>query len=232
MSPLVVGSARFRVGRWHGDPSTAHIVTLSEAHDITADSLTGLRRRLKRDGFSAAFTSAVGPDVRDALTADGFAEHERLCLLSHDLRDLPEAPGRAVGGRRGRRCHLRGVLAVDREVFEPFWRLDRSGLQESINATPAGRFRVIRRDGAVAAYMVAGSGGTTGFLQRLGVAARHQGKRLGAALTSDALHWVRRRGADSMWVNTQESNEAARAFYRRLGFRPADHQLTVLHRRL
>jgi len=232
MSPLVVGSARFRVGRRLGGTETADLVVLSEAATLTAERLTALCEQLRRRGFCEVFTAAVDPPVRDMLAAGGFAEHERLQLLSHGLTDLPERPSRRLRIRRGRRSDRRGVLTVDHETFDEFWRLDQDSLREAIRATPLSRHRVVRRDGTVAGYSVVGVSAPTGFLQRLAVAPRHQGKGLGAALVADSLHWARRHGASPMWVNTQESNHRAQRFYLRLGFKPAGHQLTVLQRRL
>ena len=233
MTTLAAGPARFRVGRWHGDDRTAHVVPVSGAATLTADSLAELREHLVGQGFAEVFTSAVGPAVRDMLAADRFEEHERLHLLRHDLAQLPVAPPRSAGIRWGRSADRPSVLAIDREAFEPFWQLDHDGLREAITATPIRRLRVARRaGGTVAGYCVTGIGGAQGYLQRLAVASPHRGRGLGTFLVADALRWARRRDADSLWVNTQESNEGALRFYVRNGFEPADHQLTVLHRRL
>ncbi|NDH98561.1 MAG: GNAT family N-acetyltransferase, partial [Actinobacteria bacterium] len=122
-------------------------------------------------------------------------------------------------------------LDVDRQTFEAFWQLDRDGLYEAINATPATRLRVVR-DPDVVGYAVTGRAGTQGYLQRLAVHPDRQGLGLGIDLVADALHWLRRRDVTTCWVNTQEANAAALSLYTRLGFIPARHQLTVLRRDL
>jgi len=232
MSLFAAGAARFRFCRRHDRHDAAQLVIPSEAQALTAAGLASLREHLRRKGFAEAYTSAVEPAVRDALLDGGFAEHERLCVLSHDLAGLSSFPPRSTGVRRGRRSDTRGVLTVDCETFDEFWRLDRHGLRESRRATPLSRYRVIRRNGTVIAYAVTGLGGRTGFLQRLAVARADQGQGIGSALVADSLHWARRRDAERLWVNTQESNDRALRFYRRLGFEPAGWQLAVMHRSL
>ena len=230
--PLTIGTARVRAGSWRGSDELAYLVPLTGAATLTPSTLARIRDRLLRDGFSAVVTAAVGPTERRVLEADGFALHELLHLLCHDLGpSLPDPPGRHLSIRRARRRDRDEVLDVDGATFDDFWRLDRHGLAEAIEATPTSRIRVVR-DIRVVAYAVAGRAGSQGYLQRLAVDPSVQGRGLGTALVSDALHWLRRRGATTVWVNTQEANQRALALYSKTGFRAAGHQLTVLRRDL
>ena len=232
MYALTVDSARVRAGSWRGSPDLAYLVPLSGASTLTPDALSHIRARLRADGFSEVVTAAVGPSERDVLQADGFAQHEMLHLLRHDLRDpLPPVPAHNRGLRKGRRRDHAAILHDDAATFDPFWQLDLDGLLESIRATPAARLRVAR-DPDVVGYAVTGRAGNQGYLQRLAVAPHRQGQGLGIDLVADGLHWLRRRGASVCWVNTQEANGAALSLYEKLGFAPAQHQLTVLRRAL
>ncbi|MEO0493914.1 MAG: GNAT family N-acetyltransferase [Actinomycetota bacterium] len=232
MYALTVDSARVRAGSWRGSDDLAYLVPLTSAATLTPSTLERIRARLRDDGFQSVVTAAVGPSERDMLAADGFTEHEALHLLRHDLREpLPSRPGRTRGLRRGHRRDIDAILDVDHQTFETFWRLDRDGLHEAINATPTARLRVIR-DPDVVGYAVTGRAGTQGYLQRLAVHPDRQGEGRGIDLVADALHWLRRRDVDTCWVNTQEANAAALALYTKLGFVPAAHRLTVLRRDL
>ncbi len=232
LHPLTIGAARVRAGSWRGSPDLAYLVPLTGAATLTPSTLADIRTRLRQKGFSSVVTAAVGPTERQMLEADGFAAHELLHLLRHDLRaPLPSPPGRNVGIRRGRRRERVEILAVDHRTFDDFWRLDPEGLEEAIQATPVSRLRVVR-DSGVIAYAVTGRAGTQGYLQRLAVDPAAQGRGLGSALVSDSLHWLHRRGAGTVWVNTQEANDAALSLYEKTGFRSATHQLTVLRRDL
>lgn len=231
MQALTVDSARVRAGSWRGSADLAYLVPLSGAATLTPRVLERIRARLRADGFTAVVTAAVGPSERDVFESDGFARHELLHLLRHDLTGLGAAPDRQLGIRRANRADRDAMLAVDAQTFEPFWQLDLDGLLESIRATPTTRVRVVRRPDVVG-YAVTGRAGDQGYLQRLAVAPEHQGRGLGRALVLDGLHWLHRRKASVCWVNTQEANHRALALYRQLGFHPALHQLTVLKRDL
>ncbi len=210
---------------------------LSPAHTLTAPALAEARAALEAQGFHDVVTAAVAPPERAAFLRDGFVEREHLHLLRHDLRGLPRAgrrwPRRRPGVRieRGHAADRDEILALDSRTFDEFWRLDDTGLDDALDATPISRLRVVR-DPDIVGYTIAGRAGSQGFLQRLAVDPDRQGAGIGSALVHDALHWMRRRGANVGWVNTQEANARALRLYEHLGFRPADHHLTVLARAL
>ncbi len=235
LQSLTIDGARFRAGRWRARGDLAYLVPLSPAHTLTTEALAKARAALDSQGFDEIVTAAVAPPERAAFLLDGFEERERLHLLKHDLKGLPRRPSRRPSWRRGLRIE-RGtrsdrpaVLDLDHRTFDDFWQLDDEGLSDAMNATPVSRLRVIR-DPDIVGYAVAGRAGNQGFLQRLAVDPSRQGNGLGRALVVDALRWMSRRGATVGWVNTQEANEPALALYEHLGFRPADHRLTVLAR--
>jgi GNAT superfamily N-acetyltransferase len=185
--------------------------------------------RLASQGFTSVVTPALAPAEQRAFLLAGFDTHERLHLLAHDLVDLPPTTRGAT--RRARRGDRPTVLRLDQAAFAPFWRLDRAGLQEALEAVPSTRFRVTA-DGRVVGYAVAGRAGPQGYLQRLAVHPDHQGGGRGRALVADALRWMQRRGAGRAVVNTQLGNEAALALYTGAGFRLQPSGLAVLRREL
>ena len=125
------------------------------------------------------------------------------------------------------------MLAVDEAAFTSFWRLDRAGLQEALEAVPLTRFRVITAErGTIAAYAIAGTAARQGYLQRLAVHPEYQRQRRGLLLVADALRWMERRGASRAVVNTQLGNEPALSLYMRAGFRMQPGGLAVLRRAL
>lgn len=232
LQSLTIDGARFRAGRWRANGDLAYLVPLSPAHTLTVSTLAKTRAELDSLGFDEIVTAAVAPPERAAFLRDGFEEREHLHLLKHDLHGLPPRHRpwrRALHIERGTRADRTEVLELDSRTFDDFWRLDDDGLSDAMDATPVSRMRVIRDPGIVG-YAVAGRAATQGFLQRLAVDPSHQGSGLGSALVHDALRWMQRRGATIAWVNTQEANTRALALYEHLGFRPADHHLTVLAR--
>lgn len=226
------GADRLRFGPWRGDPEVAQVVP-SPSHVPSRQAVDGCVAELARLGYRGALTSALSAPEQVPFFEAGFGVHERLHLLRHHLAPLPPLtpppPGTRL--RRGSWFDRRQVLAVDGASFDPFWRFDERGLDEARAATPSSRLRVAV-DRSVVGYAVTGRAGRVGYLQRLAVLPGHQGRGLGTALVVDALGWARRRGVESVLVNTQEGNDAALALYLRLGFELEPTGLAVLERSL
>ena len=220
------GQERLRVGPWRGDHRVAFIAPVGDAIPPTAAMVRHACEVLQERGFERALTGALAERERGGFLSAGFEPHEQLHLLAHDLVDIPEAP--TVRHRRAWPGDRDAALAVDGAAFPPFWRLDRDGLREAIDATPVARFRVGTIDGRVIAYTVTGRAGRRGYVQRVAVEPAHTGHGFGRALVVDGLHWLRRRNVTEAVVNTQSGNERALDLYQRLGFRLQSSGLLVL----
>lgn len=230
--PAVVewGAERARVAPWRGDPELAYLAPLPEGPPPSPRFLDQCLQRLAAQGFHSVVTPALAPSEQRPFLVAGFDVHERLHLLAHDMLDLPDAPRGAT--RRARRHDRDAVLAVDRAAFSAFWRLDRAGLKDALEAVPSSRFRVapVAPDRDVTGYAVAGRAARQGYLQRLAVHPDRQGAGLGMALVADALRWMRRHGVSRAVVNTQLDNDRALSLYVRAGFRLQPAGLAVLRR--
>lgn len=228
------GRERVRVGRWRSD---SQVAVLSPAPDGPLPSPIFLQRcltTLAEEGYTSVVTAALTTLEQLPFLTAGFEEHERLRLLTHDLRNLPIGPDALL--RRALDADRAAVLSVDTTSFSPFWQLDEWSLQDAVNATPFARFRVAvgpdGGQGSVIGYAISGRTQRRGYLQRLAVHPAWQGRGFGAALVLDGLRWMRRRGVEKAVVNTQLENEAAHRLYLRLGFREAPDGLAVLRRDL
>lgn len=225
------GHERVRVGPWRADGRVAY---LSPSPDRPPPSSAFLRHclaELASHGYTGVITSALAPAEQQAFLAVGFEEHERLHLLSHDLAEIPRRPPVVI--RAARPTDRDAVLAIDGAGFPPFWRLDGTGLDEAIGATPAARFRVaIDERGGVVGYAVSGRSRRHGYVQRVAVDSAHRHRGLGRGLVIDGLRWMRRWGVESAVVNTQQENGAALRLYLSLGFREEPWGLSVLRRAL
>jgi GNAT superfamily N-acetyltransferase len=231
--PAVVefGAERARVVPWRGSARTAYLAPVPDAPPPSSDFIQRCADRLAAQGYASVVTPALAPAEQRPFLLSGFDTHERLHLLAHDLLELP--PYRRGATRRARRGDKRAVLAVDEAAFSSFWRLDRAGLREALEAVPLTRFRVSTAGrGAVVGYAIAGTAARQGYLQRLAVSPEQQHDGRGQALVADALRWMRRRGAGRAVVNTQLGNEAALSLYKRAGFRMQPSGLAVLRREL
>jgi len=229
------GWERARTGPWRGDGTVGYLAPLSPAGPPSVEFLHRCVDALTARGFTEVVTSALAPPEQTAFLALGFEEYERLHLLSHDLVEVAR-PAKETR-RLLRRIHGADwprVLDVDAAAFSSFWRLDRGGLREAIDATPVTRVRVASHGDAQGpvAYAITGCSADQGYLQRLAVDPAHRRAGLGRALCLDGLRWLQRKGAAGAVVNTQLGNDAALNLYLSLGFRRERVQLAVLHRRL
>jgi GNAT superfamily N-acetyltransferase len=218
------GGERLRIGPWRGDDQVAYIAPLPVGGP-SVEAVRAACAELAGRGYGEVVTAALSAGEAHGFIAAGFTMRERLHLLAHDLVAIPNAPPAAT--RRGRRGDRPTVLDVDRAAFDPFWRLDETGFDEALTATPSSRFRVVGANDAVA-YAVSGRAGRRGFIQRLAVLPSEQRHGLGSALVIDGLKWMKRRGVDRAVVNTQERNETALALYQHLGFTMQPSGLAVL----
>lgn len=216
-----------RLGSWRGHPDVAYL-SVGADRPPSREVVERCLRRLRGHGYSTVVTSALTPADTLPFVDAGFAVRERLHLLAHDLRDLPDPPHPT---RRARRDDRPQILALDALAFDDFWRIDAEGLENAIQATPSSRFRVIG-DETVLAYAVTGRAGRQGYLQRLAVHPDARRCGYGAAVVIDGLRWLRRHRVVRALVNTQLDNQAALALYRSCGFVPLPTGLCVMGRSL
>lgn len=227
---ITVGRQRFRLGPWQADSGIGHLSLPRTNPPPTGAELEGALEIVGARGYSQVLTSAMEEGETEPYVSLGFAERDRLHVLVHRLRDLPDgvSGGRGVRLRRGRNRDRAGALAVDGRAFPEFWRLDADGLLDAETATPTSRFRVAMSAGRLAGYAITGRGGHSGFLQRLATDPSLQRRGIGTDLVRDALRWCLRRHCEQVYVNTQVGNEPAMALYRRVGFESTPNDLVVL----
>jgi ribosomal protein S18 acetylase RimI-like enzyme len=221
--------SRLRIGPWRGSTSIGHLTVLGDDVPTSPAAVAVALSRLAAQGYERVHTGALPELAIGAFLDAGFTVEERLHLLSHPLGEVARVPRGAT--RRARRSDRDAVLALDHAAFEPFWRLDAAGLEEALVATPVSRFRVTV-EGGVTGYAVFGWAADRGYLQRLAVHPDAWGRGLGELLVRDGLRWLKRRGAHTALVNTQERNSRGLRLYQRLGFVLERHGLVVLHRAL
>lgn len=223
------GGESARTGAWRSDGTVAFLVPVP---DGVAPSVAFVRRcmqHLATQGYERVVTGALSPDEQGGFLEAGFEVRERLHLLT--LRSSGPPPTVPAGPRlhHAGPWRRRQLLVVDAAAFAPFWRLDQTGLREALKATRKRRLRVVLgRRGRVVGYAICGASGSRGFVQRLAVEPRHQGRGLGKRLLLDGVHWLYELGAREIAVNTQMGNAAALSLYLNTGFREDPAGLAVL----
>lgn len=238
-----------RAWPWQGDAGVAYLSPLPSGRSLTAPFIRHCLDELAGRGYSKVLSPALSPIEQLGFVGAGFVVAEELCVLTHDLRELPEPRGEDGQPKEWTTLRVRSadwgrVLEVDHEAFDTFWRLDCTGLREAVKATPRSRVRAAAplrrgpvpgpdtapsgRPGELMGYAVTGMSRGQGFLQRLAVHPAHQGQGVGFDLCLDAIRWLRRWRVQSAHVNTHPENAAALSLYETLGFRRAPLGLAVL----
>ena len=220
-------SDRMRIGPWRGDPALA-LLSPTPGAPPSPEALNRAVVSIADAGYRAVLTPALTFPEQPVFLEYGFSVHERLHLLRHELFNLPNPTAPNTHIRRGRSRDIEAVLNLDGLAFDGFWRFDLNGFLDARHATPRSRFRVACVNNRVVGYHITGVARRLGYLQRLAVHPNFHGRGIGTALVGDALSWCRRRGCESVLVNTQEINERAHSLYRHLGFTDEPTGLAVL----
>lgn len=139
--------------------------------------------------------------------------------------DPPARPAGAVRIRPLRPDDVRAVARLERVVF------GRGGWPASVFALlghafaaarpPRGRFWVASVGGRLVGYAGVERSvlGGEADLINLAVDPAYRRRGLGRRLLTTALAWCRQQGVPLLWLRVRAGNRAARAFYRRCGFR-------------
>jgi ribosomal protein S18 acetylase RimI-like enzyme len=123
------------------------------------------------------------------------------------------------------------LLHIDHAAFDGFWRFDRFGMAEAIEATSKTRSLLIRGpDGPPVAFAIVGFGHAMSYLQRLAVHPDWQGQQMGRSLIRAASRTAQSAGSRAMMLNTQTDNDAAISLYESEGFVTLPESLVVLRR--
>ena len=201
----------------------------------------GLAVRDPRRGFTSVRTGAVTEAGADVLQPPGLHDAadpaparpvaDRLDAAGAHGAAIRRSRGYAVRDRRGRGSGRPGRV-------RRAWAIDRTGIDETCEATPSHR-AACRSTAAPASPATvrrlsrSPAAPTTGYLQRLAVHPRLAGPRRRPqphARLADA--GCRRRRLTRAVVNTHTDNDVALDLYRRVGFRVLPQGLSVLDRRL
>src|SRR5438876_7431249 len=112
-----IGREQVRTGPWRGDHRVAYLAPTAQQPAPSAEFIRRCLEMLAQRGFSRVVTGALSPLEQTGFLAAGFQVEERLHLLGHDLREIPEPPAATAPMRRARRADRPAVLAVDHAAF-------------------------------------------------------------------------------------------------------------------
>ena len=208
---------------WNGDTPEATL-RLLRGGSVFLEACTGELRDLGADSVvSPPLPSGSLSTWREA----GYEPFIDLALMRRSLDRPVRSPDHLVVEVDD--IDLDELLAIDGAAFSDFWRFDRHGLGEAIEATGTSSILVIRDGcGHSAGFAVVGYGSAISYLQRVAVHPDWQGRGMGRSLVRVAARKARTAGAQVMLLNTQLDNEGAIALYESEGFVRLPEPLTLL----
>jgi ribosomal-protein-alanine N-acetyltransferase len=166
--------------------------------------------------------------LRAPLEARGFRLFTLLRAYDKDGYAIPSWGDTTLRVRPFARADTPGVLAVEDAAFAPLWRYDADGFAEVDDTYPY--FVVAEDDQGIAGYQFSIVDRRTGFLVRIAVHPRAEGRGVGTRLMAEATYYFERQRAQRILLNTEESNTRAHRLYERFGFRHVPPQGFVLAR--
>lgn len=117
--------------------------------------------------------------------------------------------------RQAQAGDLLAMLAVEREGMSPPWS---AGQLESELCHPASRVFIAELDGSCAGYIAFRVSFPEAEMLRLVVSPVQRHKGVGGNLMRSGLHTLAESGLTVCFLEVRQSNEVARALYRRFGF--------------
>lgn len=191
-----------------------------------------LVQQVRRIASARGYGRLLSPMVDTALAASyeraGLAVHTRIVTLRRDRRGWNSGEPTMAEGmhlRRARKDDLPGLVQLDSECFDDFWRYDGERLARYLAKD---RMVVAESSHEVIGYTLATTVRGTGTIGRLAVSPSARLRGVGETLLIDALGYLFRTGAEAVSLCTQEGNLASRALYRKVGLMELDSRLVLL----
>lgn len=179
----------------------------------------------RQGGLAAAIV--LNPAFPPLLSTSGFDLREMVVMLQNTLSNAQ--PGAELPAGYTLRAmipdDLPAVAELDARSFDPLWR---NSVRSLMAATPIARFAdTIEHNGQVVGYQLSTDTHFGVHLARLAVHPDHQGRGLGRSLVHHLIRQAQAAGKQNITVNTQKTNQASLALYRRTGFQLTGEEYPV-----
>lgn len=160
------------------------------------------------------------------LEESGFTQTHQVVMLSWERRDLPsEDPPNGITIRPMNYDDLTVVAEIDKSSFVPVWQNSKACLELAFNQAVIAT--VAEDEGKIVGYQISTATPMGGHLARLAVSPESQGQGIGYGLVYDLLTQFRRRGAQTVTVNTQHNNDISLSLYQKMGFRHTGEEFPI-----
>lgn len=198
---------------------------IDHALDAVLEPLQG---RLQERGATHLATYGMAVWLTPALQRAGFQRAEWIVTLKRHSRPLALETEPGLHIRPVTADDFGPLTALDRIAFAPPFQLESIELAELL--VTSGHFVVARVDefDGLAGYAAATVSADAGQVMRLAVHPALHGRGFGRALLNSALAFCQEQGAQTVAINTQESNRASLRLYEGFGFRRVGRRVPLL----
>ncbi|MCS7251392.1 MAG: GNAT family N-acetyltransferase [Anaerolineae bacterium] len=183
-----------------------------------------LAQAVARQGAEQVVGMAYGEWLEPVYRAAGFVQRTVVITMQKDDWRIPEIPSASVRIRRAVLADIPRIAEVDRLAFEPIWWYGPTILTRAWHQVP---YFIVAEEDKIIGYAFVDLYGMHGHIVRLAVHPAYQGRAVGAHLLAESLRYLIDLGAYPITLNTQIENQASQALYRRFGFRPTGHEISV-----
>ena len=190
--------------------------------------IVGIEDVASDQGF-ATILSPLVPALQSQHYMDvGFMPRQRIVVLrssKRDIADLSAPPRPGVTIRLFVPDDIPGLIEIDAECFDDFWRYEPYRLAERL---VGGRTFVAESEEGLIGYTHATIDRGSGTIGRLAVVESGRRSGVGSALLLTVMQFLFRAGVAAVSLCTQEENAASRALYARVGLREMPERLLFL----
>lgn len=168
--------------------------------------------------LSATAAEHSHPPVLRAILEFGFRPLTDFRRFRKEDWTLPKMKGQEVELRQATHSDVTDLLRVEESAFAEHWRYDESRLRKLLAG--GRRVTVAVASGNVVGYCTSLVDDGLGRIGRLAVLPAWQDLGIGCRLLADAIHSLRRNGADHVELVSQHGLDASWRLFEKFGFRP------------
>jgi len=218
------------------NPSTAKIEEVAVRYPqqvgrCLAKLLPSVEVKLQERGAETLVYVGQDPWLITVLKHQGFWIANSVLLFRKWGWEVPDLGNEKVRVRSAALDDIPVLVRLDEAAFQAaMWRNNAAAFDQCLNRAP--HFVVAEQEGQVVGYQFSLLREGEGYVARVVVDPRLQGRRIGARLVSEAIHFFQQRGVRAIALNTQQDNHRAQRLYRWFGFRPSGQEAVVLQKRV
>ncbi len=187
-----------------------------------------LERVARQQGFSYLLSPLVATDAAPSYERADMTPCCTIVIFRYDHSAASCGEVRPPAGVRLRlavRQDTDGLMLIERECFDAFWRYDTERLTSHLAED---RIAVAENGHGVIGYTLATVVGGSASIGRLAVRPSQRRRGVGGALLAEAIAYLLRAGVSDVSVCTQEENHAALSLYRGAGLKESPGRFVFL----